>query len=92
MSADDKALLAELSPACCEAAGFNPRHYPLATAGSIFGLYVTDLALLVMELRGMKAERNERNLTPTRPPASPLAPLAARDPRPVKPGPVEITD
>lgn len=58
MSNDDKKLLAELTPECARALGWDPKSYPLAIAGSVFGLYVADLTMLVLELKELRAKQD----------------------------------
>lgn len=84
LSGDDKELLAELTPACAQAMGVDLRQYPLAVAASVLGLYVTDLTLLVLELRDLVAKQEEKSAPPA-PAAAPAATPPAALPDPSRP-------
>ena len=51
----------ELSPDVCEALGINPRNFPVALFFGTFGLWATDLWLIVQDLKAMKEKKPASN-------------------------------
>lgn len=53
---DHRALMVDLAPDVAASMGLNPRHYPLGIFLGTFGLWATDIWLVVQEVKALKIE------------------------------------